>query len=282
MTDLLNFRSRFGKSTVVVFPFPRDGLWALGFIMGIALPHCKWPNTRPAHPRSVTRTRPGRGRRIGANDTDVVRRWHPGYRSCGRFPSNAVPIRTCVAPFAIASRRSPLIPAEITEAVGYPTRSRADTSASDGERLVRIRTQRCDRHHARVVAATSWRRSCRPRGRSRGRASAGSARARRSRRPGPGRRRGSPAPARRAAGPGAPRPRRTARGQADAVHRVHHVGVARPPSGPCCAAAARRSASARPLPRRRPRPPWPPPPGRGSPRRRSRPARPGAARPSAG
>jgi len=38
MTDLLNFRSRFGKSTVVVFPFPRDGLWALGFIMGIAPP----------------------------------------------------------------------------------------------------------------------------------------------------------------------------------------------------------------------------------------------------
>ena len=34
MTDLLNYRSRFGKSTVVAFPFPRDGLWALGFIMG--------------------------------------------------------------------------------------------------------------------------------------------------------------------------------------------------------------------------------------------------------
>lgn len=36
MTDLLNFRSRFGKSTVVAFPFPRDGLWALGFVMGTA------------------------------------------------------------------------------------------------------------------------------------------------------------------------------------------------------------------------------------------------------
>ena len=36
MTDLLNFRSRFGRSTVVAFPFPRDGLWAIGFIMGIA------------------------------------------------------------------------------------------------------------------------------------------------------------------------------------------------------------------------------------------------------
>lgn len=36
MTDLFNFRSRFGRSTVVVFPFPRDGLWALGFIMGVA------------------------------------------------------------------------------------------------------------------------------------------------------------------------------------------------------------------------------------------------------
>ncbi|HET9963463.1 MAG TPA: DUF502 domain-containing protein [Nitrospiraceae bacterium] len=34
MTDLLNYRSRFGKSTVVAFPFPRDGLWALGFVMG--------------------------------------------------------------------------------------------------------------------------------------------------------------------------------------------------------------------------------------------------------
>jgi len=38
MTDVLNFRSRFGKSTVVTFPFPRDGLWALGFVMGAA-PH---------------------------------------------------------------------------------------------------------------------------------------------------------------------------------------------------------------------------------------------------
>jgi uncharacterized membrane protein len=36
MTDVLNFRSRFGKSTVVAFPFPRDGLWALGFVMGTA------------------------------------------------------------------------------------------------------------------------------------------------------------------------------------------------------------------------------------------------------
>mgnify|MGYP003385087701 CR=1 FL=1 len=36
MTDLLNFRSRFGRSTVVVFPFPRDGLWAIGFVIGAA------------------------------------------------------------------------------------------------------------------------------------------------------------------------------------------------------------------------------------------------------
>ncbi len=34
MTDLLNYRSRFGNSAVVAFPFPRDGLWALGFVMG--------------------------------------------------------------------------------------------------------------------------------------------------------------------------------------------------------------------------------------------------------
>lgn len=36
MTDVLNFRSRFGRSKVVAFPFPRDGCWALGFVMGIA------------------------------------------------------------------------------------------------------------------------------------------------------------------------------------------------------------------------------------------------------
>lgn len=36
MTDLFQFRSRFGRSTVVIFPFPRDGLWALGFVMGVA------------------------------------------------------------------------------------------------------------------------------------------------------------------------------------------------------------------------------------------------------
>jgi len=34
MTDLLQFRSRFGRSTVVAFSFPRNGLWALGFVMG--------------------------------------------------------------------------------------------------------------------------------------------------------------------------------------------------------------------------------------------------------
>ena len=38
MTDILNFRSRFGRSKVVVFPFPRDGCWALGFVMGMAPP----------------------------------------------------------------------------------------------------------------------------------------------------------------------------------------------------------------------------------------------------
>lgn len=36
MTDLFHFRTRFSRSTVVVFPFPRDGLWALGFVMGEA------------------------------------------------------------------------------------------------------------------------------------------------------------------------------------------------------------------------------------------------------
>jgi uncharacterized membrane protein len=38
MTDLLNFRTRFGRSTVVAFPFPRNGLWAIGFVMGTAPP----------------------------------------------------------------------------------------------------------------------------------------------------------------------------------------------------------------------------------------------------
>lgn len=38
MTDILNFRSRFGRSKVVAFPFPRDGCWALGFVMGSAPP----------------------------------------------------------------------------------------------------------------------------------------------------------------------------------------------------------------------------------------------------
>ncbi|GKS56688.1 hypothetical protein YTPLAS18_02150 [Nitrospira sp.] len=38
MTDLFNFRSRFGQSTVVTFPFPRDGTWALGLVMGPAPP----------------------------------------------------------------------------------------------------------------------------------------------------------------------------------------------------------------------------------------------------
>jgi uncharacterized membrane protein len=38
MTDILNFRSRFGSSKVVAFPFPRDGCWALGFVMGTAPP----------------------------------------------------------------------------------------------------------------------------------------------------------------------------------------------------------------------------------------------------
>lgn len=38
MTDVFKFRERFGRSTVVAFPFPRHGLWALGFVMGAAPP----------------------------------------------------------------------------------------------------------------------------------------------------------------------------------------------------------------------------------------------------
>jgi len=35
MADVLKFQERFGQSKVVAFPFPRDGLWALGFDMGL-------------------------------------------------------------------------------------------------------------------------------------------------------------------------------------------------------------------------------------------------------
>jgi len=46
MTDVLNFRSRFGRSKVVAFPFPRDGCWALGFVMGMAPPSVQ---VEPSH-----------------------------------------------------------------------------------------------------------------------------------------------------------------------------------------------------------------------------------------
>lgn len=36
MTDVFHYREHFGHSMVVVFPFPREGLWALGFLMGVA------------------------------------------------------------------------------------------------------------------------------------------------------------------------------------------------------------------------------------------------------
>jgi uncharacterized membrane protein len=47
MADLFQFRERFGRSTVVVFPFPRDGLWALGFAMGPAPPALQLPGLGP-------------------------------------------------------------------------------------------------------------------------------------------------------------------------------------------------------------------------------------------
>ena len=43
MTDVLHFRERFGKSKVVVFPFPREGMWAIGFVMGLAPPILQRP-----------------------------------------------------------------------------------------------------------------------------------------------------------------------------------------------------------------------------------------------
>ena len=45
MTDVFQFRERFGHSTVVVFPFPRDGVWAIGFVMDMAPPVLQ----RPGH-----------------------------------------------------------------------------------------------------------------------------------------------------------------------------------------------------------------------------------------
>jgi uncharacterized membrane protein len=47
MADIFNFRERFGRSTVVVFPFPRNGLWALGFIMGAAPPPIQSVHSEP-------------------------------------------------------------------------------------------------------------------------------------------------------------------------------------------------------------------------------------------
>lgn len=38
VTDVITLPDRFGDSPVVVFPFPRDGLWAMGFAMGPAPP----------------------------------------------------------------------------------------------------------------------------------------------------------------------------------------------------------------------------------------------------
>jgi len=43
MTDVFQFRERFGHSTVVVFPFPREGIWAIGFVMGLAPPVLQRP-----------------------------------------------------------------------------------------------------------------------------------------------------------------------------------------------------------------------------------------------
>ena len=52
MTDVFQFRERFGKSTVAVFPFPREGLWALGFVMDVAPPILQ--RTGPDTPVSYT------------------------------------------------------------------------------------------------------------------------------------------------------------------------------------------------------------------------------------
>lgn len=47
MADVLKFRERFGHSKVVAFPFPREGLWALGFDMGLTP---RWLQIAPEGP----------------------------------------------------------------------------------------------------------------------------------------------------------------------------------------------------------------------------------------
>src|SRR5215472_3942218 len=59
----------------------------------------------------------------------VPRVGHYLTKAC-RLPSNAVPTRTCVAPSAIASSKSPVMPAEINVAAGYAALTRPATSAS--------------------------------------------------------------------------------------------------------------------------------------------------------
>src|SRR6185312_7167810 len=60
-------------------------------------------------------------------DPDPAARRHY-LRTGGRPPSNAVPIRRCVAPFLTAASRSLLIPAEITVAPGWAARTAAAVS----------------------------------------------------------------------------------------------------------------------------------------------------------
>src|SRR5690606_9598455 len=81
-------------------------------------------------------TRPGRS---SLNNTvvterhDVVRGSRPGYRTGARFPSSALPIRTCVAPCASAASRSWLMPADSAVAAGWAARIPAATSASNAK-----------------------------------------------------------------------------------------------------------------------------------------------------
>src|SRR5436305_11756347 len=52
------------------------------------------------------------------NNNRVVSVLRSGYPSVGRFPSKALPIRTCVAPNGTACSRSAIIQADISPAVG--------------------------------------------------------------------------------------------------------------------------------------------------------------------
>jgi uncharacterized membrane protein len=93
MADILNFRSRFGRSTVVAFPFPRDGLWAIGFVMGTAPPALQVAPTNLLMVFVPT-----------AIHSPVSSRWFPSHSSAQSICHRKMPSRWS-APPACTSRK---------------------------------------------------------------------------------------------------------------------------------------------------------------------------------